>query len=74
MIQTFTPNEVLKAQSGELSAEDLEHLNASVQEVPELQAFLETAEYVQSEMPKLIFEPSEKPLQKIMAFVKGEMG
>lgn len=74
MIQTFTPDDVLKSQTGELPESESAQIHAAVQEDPELQAFLEEAEYLEAEMPKLLVEPSEKPLQNIMAFVKKQMG
>lgn len=74
MIQTFTPDDVLKSQTGELSAEETAQLKIAAQDDPELQTFLETAEHLKAEMPQLISEPSEKPLQNIMAFVKKQMG
>lgn len=73
MIQTFTPDDVLKAQAGELAPEEIQHLTSSIQDSPELQEFADTVEMLEKEMPKLATEPSERPLTNIMAFVKQNM-
>lgn len=72
MIQTFTPDDVLKAQSGELSPDEVEHLTSSIKESSDLQEFAETAEILAREVPKMITEPTERPLNNIMAFIKSQ--
>jgi len=73
MIKTFTPNDVLKNQSGELPPEDSAHLNASLSEYSELEDFADAADDLQTKIPDLLSEPSEKPLKNIMAFIQKEL-
>jgi hypothetical protein len=73
MIKTFTPNDVLKNQSGELPPEESAHLDASISESPELEDFAESADDLQTKVVDLLSQPSERPLKNIMAFIQNEL-
>ena len=73
MIKTFTPNDVLKNQSGELPPEEAAHLDASLSEDSELEDFSEAANNLQSRIPDLLIEPGERPFKNIMAFIQKEL-
>jgi hypothetical protein len=73
MTNTSTPNDVLKAQSGELPAEEKVFLENQIPESAELEAFQDSAAALETELNELLEEPGEKPLQNIMAFVKKDL-
>jgi hypothetical protein len=73
MIKTFTPNDVLKAQSGELPAEEKAALDATLSESDDLESFSEAAEELKSEMKSILSEPGDQPLKNIMAFVQKDL-
>jgi len=73
MIQTFTPNDVLKASSGELTKEESILMESAVIENVELATFSETLDLLDEEMPKLITDPGEKTVQKVMDRIRLEM-
>jgi hypothetical protein len=72
MIQTFTPNDVLKAESGELTPEESIQLEAAVKESPELAEFSETLNLLAEQMPGLITDPGEKLVNRIMDRIRLE--
>jgi hypothetical protein len=72
MIQTFTPNDVLKAESGELTPEESIQLEATVKESPELAEFSETLNLLAEQMPGLITDPGEKLVNRIMDRIRLE--
>jgi|LakMenEpi03Aug12_release.lakeMendotaPanAssembly.Ray.scaffolds.fasta_scaffold509450_2 hypothetical protein len=73
MIKTFTQHDVLRAQSGEMPAEEKAYLESILQESEEMESFWDSLEQLKSEMENLICEPGDKPLASIMAFVKSDM-
>ena len=73
MIKTFTPNDVLKNQSGELPPEVSAHLDVSLSDSTELEEFAEAADELLARIPDLLSEPSEKPLKNIMAFIRIDL-
>jgi len=72
MIQTFTPNDVLKNQSGELTREESILLQTSISENRDLNSFSETLEMLDEQMPGLIQDPGEPLVQKIMDRIRRE--
>jgi len=72
MIQTFTPNDVLKNQSGELSREESVLLQTLMSEQSELGEFAQTLELLEEQMPKLIHNPGEPLVQRIMVNLRLE--
>jgi len=70
MIKNFTPNDVLKNQSGELPTEESEHLNASISESPDLETFVDAIKQLEKQVPTLLSGPSDRPLKNIMDYVK----
>ena len=72
MIQTFTPNDVLKNQSGELTREESILLQTSISENRDLNSFSETLEMLDEQMPGLIQDPGESLVQKIMDRIRRE--
>ena len=72
MIQTFTPNDVLKNQSGELTREESILLQTSISENRVLNSFSETLEMLDEQMPGLIQDPGEPLVQKIMDRIRRE--
>lgn len=73
MIQNFTPNDLLKAKTGELTTEETILLNSAVVESIELSEFAETLDLLEEEMPKLIQDPGESNVLRIMARIHQEM-
>ena len=74
MIQNFTPNDVLLANSGELSKELSSLLQLSLQEDSSLQKFSEDLQLIESEMEHLVPETDEKQIQAILHRIRfGEI-
>jgi hypothetical protein len=73
MIQNFTPNDLLKAKTGELTTEENILLDSAVAESIELSEFAEVLDLIEEEMPKLIQDPGEFYVQRIMARIRQEM-
>jgi len=73
MIQNFTPNDLLKAKTGELTTEETILLDSAVAESIELSEFAETLDLLEEEMPKLIQDPGESNVQRIMERIRQEM-
>ena len=69
MIQNFTPNDVLKFQSGELSETEQNLFQLARLEDAGVSDFAEIVMQLESQMASLISAPSEKPYQNIMAFL-----
>jgi hypothetical protein len=73
MIQTFTPSDVLKSKTGELTEEESKLLNVAIEENPELAEFAQTLEMLDEAMPKLVQDPGESLTQRIMDKVRLEL-
>jgi hypothetical protein len=71
MIQNFTPNDVLLANSGELSKELSSLLQLSLQEDSSLQKFSEDLQLIESEMEHLVPETDEKQIQAILHRIRS---
>ncbi len=71
MIQNFTPNDVLLANSGELSKELSSLLQLSLHEDASLQKFSEDLQLIESEMEQLIPETDEKQVQAILDRIRS---
>lgn len=69
MIQTFTPNDILAASTGELSKEETELLKLALAGSETLSEFQATLNELENLAPQLLSEPSDLPLKGIMAFV-----
>jgi hypothetical protein len=73
MIQTFTPNDLLKANSGELTNHESRLLESAVIQDEKLSSFRETLQILEDEIPGLITDPGEKLTQSIMSRIRLEM-
>ena len=71
MIQNFTPNDVLLANSGELPQELSSLLQLSLHEDASLQKFSEDLQLIESEMEQLIPETDEKQVQAILERIRS---
>jgi len=71
MIQNFTPNDVLLANSGELPQELSSLLQLSLHEDASLQKFSEDLQLIESEMEQLIPETDEKQVQAILDRIRS---
>ena len=71
MIQNFTPNDVLLANSGELPQELSSLLQLSLHEDASLQKFSEDLQLIESEMEQLIPETDEKEVQAILDRIRS---
>ena len=71
MIQNFTPNDVLLANSGELPQELSSLLQLSLHEDASLQKFSEDLQLIESEMEHLIPETDEKQVQAILDRIRS---
>jgi hypothetical protein len=71
MIQNFTPNDVLLANSGELPQELSSLLQLSLHEDASLQKFSEDLQLIESEMEQLIPETDEKQVQAILHRIRS---
>ena len=71
MIQNFTPNDVLLANSGELPQELSSLLQLSLHEDASLQKFSEDLQLIESEMEQLIPETDEKQVQTILDRIRS---
>jgi len=67
MIQNFTPNDVLLANSGELPKELCSLLQLSLHEDAGLQEFSDSLGLIEAEMEKLIPPTDEKLVQRILS-------
>lgn len=66
MTQNFTPDDVLLANSGELSGELKDLLKINLQEDAELEDFASSLQQIESGMHKLIPATDEKLVQNIL--------
>ena len=71
MIQNFTPNDVLLANTGELPQELSSLLQLSLHEDAGLQKFSEDLQLIESEMEHLIPKTDEKQVQAILDRIRS---
>ena len=71
MIQNFTPNDVLLANSGELPQELSSLLQLSMHEDASLQEFSDSLGLIEAEMEKLIPPTDENLVQRILGRVQS---
>lgn len=71
MIQNFTPNDVLLANSGELPKELSSLLQLSLHEDAGLQEFSDSLALIEAEMEKLIPPTDENLVQRILGRVQS---
>ncbi len=70
MIQTFTPNDILLAHSGEFQKEESQLLQINITESDVLSDFESTLELLENLIPQMVSEPSPLALKGIMDFVE----
>lgn len=71
MIQTFTPNDILLAHSGEFQKEESQLLQINITESEVLSDFESALELIENLTPQILSEPSNLPLKGIMEFVEN---
>jgi hypothetical protein len=71
MIQNFTPNDVLLANSGELPKELSNLLQLSLCDDPDLQEFSDSLRLIEGEMKFLIPPTDEQQVQSILSRVRS---
>lgn len=70
MTKTFTPNDVLKASSNELSPGLKAGLQMALQEDQTLQCFADGLKSLNTHIPDLLEEPSERSVLELLAKLK----
>lgn len=69
MIQTFTPNDILAASTGELPKEETELLKLALAQSETLSEFQSTLTDLENLALQLLSDPSDLPFKGIMAFI-----